>query len=74
MKIEMKIPGNTGWKDLGTAFGIGDGCRTSASGDTFGWSFGTYGTYGYGGVIIRITLYATYTNTLSKMTMVFTYA
>lgn len=69
LKVEIKLPGpsGTGWLDLskpfnnGTFTGItGDGCRTGASGSTFGWSVGTFTTANSGFMyILRITLFTT---------------
>jgi len=64
VKVEIKLPGETGWLDLGEPYDAGsfqgndgDGCRTSASADQFGWSAGTNSTADSGYmVIVRITL------------------
>jgi hypothetical protein len=64
VKVEIKLPGKTGWLDLGEPYDAGsfqgndgDGCRTSANGDQFGWSAGTNSTADSGYmVIVRITL------------------
>ncbi|MDP8238625.1 MAG: hypothetical protein P9X24_06015 [Candidatus Hatepunaea meridiana] len=64
VKVEIKLPGSTGWLDLGEPYDAGsfqgddgDGCRTSVNGNQFGWSAGTNSTAGSGYmVIVRITL------------------
>lgn len=63
-KVEIKLPTQTGWLDLGKAFNAGtfsgidgDGCQTSASGSDFGWTSGTFNTTNSGNMyIVRITL------------------
>jgi len=63
-KVEIKLPSQTGWLDLGTAFNVatftgidGDGCRTSAAGARFEWSSAAFSTASAGNMyIIRITL------------------
>lgn len=64
-KVEIKLPSQTGWLDLGKPYDPGDptpqqdgdGCRTSASGDEFGWSSGGKSTANSGYmIIVRITL------------------
>ncbi len=67
VKVEMKLPTQTGWLDFslpfdsGTFAGItGDGCRASNSGSTFGWTVGTFTTATSGFMyILRITLFNT---------------
>jgi hypothetical protein len=64
VKVELKLPGLTGWLDLGKPFDAGtftgadgDGCRTSASGDEFSWSAGANSTALSGWmVVVRVTL------------------
>jgi len=64
IKVEMKLPGITGWLDFrlpfdnGTFTGTtGQGCRTTNSGSAFGWSVGTFTTATSGFMyILRITL------------------
>ena len=64
VKVEIKLPGETGWLDLGEPYDAGsfqgndgDGCRTSVNGNQFGWSAGTNSTADSGYmVIVRITL------------------
>ena len=64
VKVEIKLPGKTGWLDLGLPFDAGsfqgndgDGCRTYNSGELFGWSSGSNSTADSGYmVIVRITL------------------
>lgn len=67
VKVEMKLPGVTGWLDFSQPFNngtftgaTGQGCRTGNSGSTFGWSVGTFTTATSGFMyILRITLYNT---------------
>jgi len=66
VKVEMKLPGVTGWLDFskpspGVPTGVtGEGCRTSSSGSSFGWSVGTFSTATSGYMyILRITLFNT---------------
>jgi hypothetical protein len=70
--VELKIPGRTGWYDLGRSFGNGNGCRISAVGDIFGYSTGTNSTAPtINMIILRITLL---NNTVPLLTrMVWTY-
>ncbi|MDP8239386.1 MAG: hypothetical protein P9X24_09875 [Candidatus Hatepunaea meridiana] len=64
VKVEIKLPGSTGWLDLGESYDAGsfqgddgDGCRTSVNGNQFGWSVGTNSSADSGYmVIVRITL------------------
>jgi len=64
VKVEIKLPGKTGWLDLGLSFDAGsfqgndgDGCRTYDSGELFGWSSGSNSTADSGYmVIVRMTL------------------
>lgn len=64
VKLEMKLPTQTGWLDFSLPFDSGtftgangQGCRTSNSGGTFGWSVGTFTTASSGFMyILRITL------------------
>ncbi|MDP8240697.1 MAG: hypothetical protein P9X24_16535 [Candidatus Hatepunaea meridiana] len=64
VKVEIKLPGKTGWLDLGEPYDAGsfqgddgDGCRTSVNGNQFAWSAGTNSTADSGYmVIVRITL------------------
>mgnify|MGYP001563941541 CR=1 FL=1 len=63
-KVEIKLPSQTGWLDLGKAFNPGtfagadgDGCWTSGTTNTFGWSSGTFSTANSGYMyILKITL------------------
>jgi len=63
INVEIKLPTQTGWLDLGTAYnsgtftGIdGDGCRTSQSGDDWAWTAGTFTTSNSGWmIIVRVT-------------------
>lgn len=64
VNFEIKLPGQTGWLDLGTSYssgtftGIdGDGCRVSVTGNTWSWTCGTFTTSLSGFMtIIRVTL------------------
>ena len=64
VKVEIKLPGKTGWLDLGAPYDAGtfqgndgDGCRISANGDQFGWSAGSNSTADSGYmIIVKITL------------------
>lgn len=69
-KVELKMPGVTGWKDLGVAFNPseftngnplitqdGQGIQSSVSGNTFNWSMGTASTSLSSNIyVLRITL------------------
>lgn len=77
VKVELKLPGRTGWLDLGLPFDAGsftgadgDGCRTAAAGDEFSWSAGTYSTALSGWMaIVRVTLKSPTAPTLWEMRM-----
>lgn len=64
VNVEIKLPTQTGWLDLGTTYneatfaGVdGDGCRVSQSGDEWAWTSGVFSTANSGNIIIvRITL------------------
>jgi len=68
VKVEIKLPGQTGWLDLGALFNValftgadGDGCQTGSSqdGDTLvlNWTSGTFSTAGSGNLyVVRITM------------------
>jgi hypothetical protein len=64
VNVELKIPGVTGWLDLGKPFdsgtfqGIdGDGCKVIQNGNNWSWTTGTF-TTAYGGwmIVVRVTL------------------
>jgi len=63
VNVEIKLPTQTGWLDLGKAFnssqfsGVdGDGCQTAVSGDVWTVTFGTFSTANCDGTImVRIT-------------------
>ena len=63
-KVEIKLPGATGWLDLGKPYNAGtftgidgDGCRTLESGSQFSWTSGGFSTFSSGYMyIVRITL------------------
>jgi len=75
VKVELKLPGRTGWLDLGKPFdaGIftgadGDGCRTAVSGDEFAWTAGVNSTAQSGWmVVVRITLKSAAAPLLTEM-------
>lgn len=75
VKVELKLPGLTGWLDLGLPFDLGtftgadgDGCRTAASGDEFSWTAGTFSTALSGWmVIVRVTLKSAAAPMISEM-------
>ena len=64
VKVEIKLPGRTGWLDVGKPFDAGsfagadgDGCRTAASGDEFSWTAGVNSTALSGWmIVVRVTL------------------
>jgi hypothetical protein len=64
IKIEVKLPGVTGWLDASKPFsaysfsGIdGDGCLVTNSGNILNLTFGTFSTYSSGSmIIVRVTL------------------
>lgn len=64
-KVEIKLPGLTGWLDLGKSFDAGsfngvngDGCRTITNGSDFSWSSGSFSTASSGYmIIIRISIF-----------------
>lgn len=64
VNVEIKLPTQTGWLDLGKGFNAGtftgsdgDGCRVSQSGDDWNWTCGTFSTANSGYLImVRITL------------------
>ena len=64
VNIEIKLPTETGWLDLGTPFNValftgadGDGCRTAQSGNDWSFTFGTFSTVDSEyTIIIRITI------------------
>lgn len=79
IKVEMKLPGVTGWLDFSLPFNngtftgaTGQGCRTGNSGSAFGWSVGTFTTATSGFMyILRLTLNNT-TRTVTSLTESFT--
>lgn len=64
VNVEIKLPTQTGWLDLGTSYDSGtfsgsdgDGCRVSQSGDDWAWTAGTFTTADSGYMyILRITI------------------
>ncbi len=51
VNVEIKLPTETGWLDMGSIFNVaiftgadGDGCQTAQSGDDWSFSFGTFST------------------------------
>ncbi len=77
VKVEIKLPGLTGWLDLGLPFDAGaftgvdgDGCRTSVNGDEFSWTAGVESTALSGWmVIVRVTLRSPAALVLDEMHM-----
>lgn len=67
VKVELKLPSQTGWLDMSLPFNngtftgaTGQGCRSGNSGSVFGWSVGTFTTATSGFMyILRITLFNT---------------
>ncbi len=63
INVEIKLPTQTGWLDLGTAYSLGgfggadgDGCRTDQSGNDWYWTCGTISTANSGYmIIVRVT-------------------
>lgn len=74
INVEIKFPTQTGWLDLGKDYvqatftgADGDGCRTSQSGDDWGWTAGTFSTANSGYMyIIRIT-FRNSTNSITQI-------
>jgi len=64
VQVEIKLPGLTGWLDLGLPFDAGsfegvdgDGCRTAVDSDEFSWTAGAFSTADSGWIIlVRVTL------------------
>jgi len=64
VNVEIKLPTQTGWLDLGTDYDSGsftgsdgDGCQTSQSGDDWSWTSGVYSTANSGYmIIVRVTI------------------
>jgi len=58
LNVELRLPNETGWIDVGRPFGDGNGCRLgSSTGSTLNITFGTYTSTNSNGVIfIRVTL------------------
>ncbi len=77
VKVEIKLPGLTGWLDLGLPFDAGsftgaggDGCRTASSEDEFSWTAGTFSTADSGCmVVVRVTLKNSLAPALQEMQM-----
>jgi len=64
VNVEIKLPTETGWLDMGSSFdehdfvgADGDGCRTSQSSDTWSFTFGTFSTVDSDYmIIVRVTI------------------
>lgn len=64
VNVEIKLPTQTGWLDLGTGYdsgtftGIdGDGCKTAQSSDDWSWTSGVFSTANSGYlIVVRITI------------------
>ena len=76
VKVEIKLPTQTGWLDLGMPYNAGtftgadgDGCRTGVeNGDEFSWTAGQFSTADSGWMImVRITLKNTNAPALNEM-------
>ena len=59
VNVELKLPSQTGWLDLGKAYSAGtftgitgDGCQTAQSGDSWSYTSGTFTTTNSGYMII----------------------
>ncbi len=76
INVEIKLPTETGWLDLGTAFNVatfigadGDGCRSGQSGNDWTVTFGAFSTADSDyTIIVRITIRNT-SSTISRMRM-----
>jgi hypothetical protein len=63
LNIEIKLPSQTGWLDLGKPFDAGtftgvtgDGCRVIAANSDFSWTCGTFTTANSGWLyVVRVT-------------------
>ncbi len=74
VNVEIKLPTETGWLDLGKIFNLatflgedGDGCQTSQSSNTWSFTFGTVSTANSEFIIIvRVTI-RTATSSISRM-------
>ena len=64
VNVEIKLPGLTGWLDLGTDYDSGsfsgsdgDGCQTAQSGDDWSWTSGTNSTADSGYmIVVKVTI------------------
>jgi len=74
VNVEIKLPTETGWLDLGTTFNVatftgidGDGCQTAQSGDDWSFSFGSFSTADSEfTIIVRVTILDT-TSVISRI-------
>jgi hypothetical protein len=64
VNVEIKLPTQTGWLDLGSPFSSGtftgsdgDGCRVTVSGDDWNWTCGTFSTANSGWmIVVKVTI------------------
>ena len=74
VNVEIKLPTETGWLDLGKIFNVatftgidGDGCQTAQSGDDWSFTFSTFSTADSDfTIIVRVTIRNT-TSVISRM-------
>lgn len=74
VNVEIKLPTETGWLDLGSIFNVaiftgadGDGCQTAQSGADWSFTFGTFSTVDSDFmIIVRITIRNT-TSVISRI-------
>jgi hypothetical protein len=74
VNVEIKLPGQTGWLDLGKDYvqatftgADGDGCRTGQSGDDWAWTCGTFSTADSGN---RYYIRVTFRNSTKSITQI----
>jgi hypothetical protein len=76
IKVDIKLPGLTGWLSLNTKYNAadftgvdGDGCLIKNSGDVYDWTSGEFSTADCGYMaLVRITMYQS-TNSISYVKM-----
>lgn len=77
INVEIKLPSETGWLDLGSTFNValftgadGDGCQTSQSTDEWSITFGTFSTANSDFmIIVRVTILNT-SSSLARMRVI----
>jgi hypothetical protein len=74
INVEIKLPTQTGWLDLGTDFDSGtftgadgDGCRTAQSGNDWSWTASTFSTADSGDMIIVRISFRNSTDSISEL-------